>query len=251
LSAKSVRNVAGVIHKALRDAVRWRIIPYNPASSAEPPRRVMTEMRYWTPGELQSFLAHVGEDRFAPVWLLAATTGMRRGELLGLRWSDVDFAAGTVRVINTRVMAGPTVFEGPPKTERGRRVVTLDVVTLTALRTFRAVQMEERLALGLAWDPDGYVVAHPDGQGVYPKTFTGWFRAHCKAVGVRVIRLHDMRHTYVTIAIGVARQDVAVVSQRVGHSNANITRGIYQHVLPGADHAAAEATAAIILGGQL
>jgi integrase len=248
LSTKTVRNVAGLLHKAFRDAVRWRLIAHNPATEAEPPRRVVAEMRYWTPEQLRRFLGHVADDRFYAVWLLAATTGMRRGELLGLRWSDVNLTARQVRVVNTRVLAGAVVADGSPKTERGRRVIALDAATVAALRVFRKAQIAERLALGLAWDADGYVAAHPDSTPVYPKTFTQWFRAHCAAAGVPPIRLHDMRHTYATIAIGVARVPIKVVSQRLGHANVNITMGTYAHVLPGDDEAAADAAAAAILG---
>jgi integrase len=92
------------------------------------------------------------------------------------------------------------------------------------------------------------VTSHSDGTAVYPKTFTNWFGAHCAAVDVPVIRLHDMRHTYATIAIGVARVPIKVVSQRLGHANVNITMGTYAHVLPGDDEAAADAAAAAILG---
>ena len=92
------------------------------------------------------------------------------------------------------------------------------------------------------------MASHPDGTPLYPKTFTQWFRAHCAAAGVPPIRLHDMRHTYATIAIGVARVPIKVVSQRLGHANVNITMGTYAHVLPGDDEAAADAAAAAILG---
>ena len=92
------------------------------------------------------------------------------------------------------------------------------------------------------------MASHPDGTPLYPKTFTQWFRAHCAAVGLPPIRLHDMRHTYATIAIGVARVPIKVVSQRLGHANVKITMGTYAHVLPGDDEAAADAAAAAILG---
>lgn len=250
LSPKTVRNVAGLLSKALRDAVRWQLISHSPAVQAEPPAKASPEMRCWTPAQLGAFLDHVADDRLYAVWLLAATTGARRGELLGLRWTDLDLPAtgqGRMRVVTTRVRAGGAIVEVPPKTARGRRVVSLDPEVVAALRTFRKARQEEGLALGLPWNAGGLVVAHPDGVGVHPRGLTRWFYAHARVAGLPPIRLHDLRHSSVTTALA-AGVPVKVVSQRIGHANITVTMSVYAHVLPGDDEAAADAIAALIRG---
>ena len=116
LSPKTVSNIHGILHRALRDAAKWGLIARNPADAADPPRKVEPTMTVWSPTELRTFLAHVEGDRLAAVWNLLATTGMRRGELLGLRWSDVDLEASTVTIVQSRSMAGPTPVVGTPNT---------------------------------------------------------------------------------------------------------------------------------------
>jgi integrase len=248
LSAKSVRNVSGLVHKAMRDAARWGLVAHNPAAEAEPPAPVHREMRHWTPEQLRVFVGHLTGDRLYAVWLLLATTGMRRGEVLGLRWSDVELDGARVSIASTRVAAGAKVVTGSPKTARGRRTISLDATTVSALREFRRLRMAETLSLGLGWDADGLVAAHPDGTAIYPKTFTRTFNRHVAAARLPAIRLHDLRHTYATAALQVARVPVKVVSQRIGHANVSVTLNTYAHVLPGEDEAAADLTASVILG---
>lgn len=123
-------------------------------------------MRYWSPAELQTFLAFVREDRLYPVWRLAAATGFRRGELLGLRWDeDIDLDAGTVSVRQATVKVRGGTVTGPPKTDRSRRTITLDAGTVAVLRRWKLIgQNEERLAAGERWMDTGYVVTMPDGR---------------------------------------------------------------------------------------
>ena len=123
----------------------------------------------------------------------------------------------------------------------------VDPEVAAALRTFRKARQEEGLALGLAWNPEGVVVAHPDGGHVHPRGFTRWFYAHVRRAGLPPIRLHDLRHSAVTAALA-AGVPVKVVSQRIGHANVTVTMSVYAHVLPGDDEAAAVAIAALIRG---
>jgi integrase len=242
LSWKTVSNVAGVLSIALADAVRLRTLPHNVANDARVPRGKRPELMPWTEDEAVTFLASVADDRVFALWRLVLSTGMRRGELCGLRWQDVDLDAGTVTVASTRVVAR-LVVTGPPKTTSGERVVALDADTVRALRSWRGRQASERLAAGEAWHDSGLVFVDELGRPPHPETVTRWWREAIERAGVRPIRLHDARHTAATVLLR-AGVPVKVVSQRIGHADVAVTMRIYQHVTAQDDQAAADAIAA-------
>lgn len=248
LSPTTVRLVHATIHKALADAVRWGQLPRNPADQADPPRTATPEMSVWSPEQLRTFLASVRGDRLFAAWLLAATTGMRRGELLGLRWSDIDLEVGTATVRQIRTVARYAVLTLTPKTDKGARTISLDPQTVLGLRAYRVAQMEERLLVGPAYLDTGDVVfTKEDGSFIHPERFSSWFKQVCRRSGLPSVRLHDIRHSYVT-ALLAAGVPLKIVSQRVGHASPMVTLAIYQHVLPGDDRAAATIGAKAILG---
>lgn len=250
LSPTTVRRIHATLHKAMADAVRWGRLARNAADQADPPRAAQAEMSIWTREELRAFLDGVRGDRLFAAWLLAATTGMRRGELLGLRWSDVDLEAGTVSVRQIRTVARYSVLTVAPKTDKGTRTIALDGETAAGLRAHRVAQMEERLLLGPGYRNDeDLVFTRPDGTPIHPERLSSMFRQLCRRSGLPAVRLHDVRHSYVT-ALLAAGVPLKVVSQRVGHASPMVTMTIYQHVLPGDDRAAAEAGARAILGSH-
>jgi integrase len=151
LAAKTVRNIHGELHAALRDAARWGHVARNVAASADLPKGTAPEMRVWSPEQLRAFLDLARQDRLYAAWLLFATTGMRRGEVAGLRWPDVDVDAGRVSPRRPRVVVNYEVHVSEPKTAKGRRSLALDPATVAALRQHRARQAEERLAVGPRW----------------------------------------------------------------------------------------------------
>jgi len=180
LSAKTVRNVHVLMHRALRDAVRWGYTVRNVADAADPPKAKAAELQVWTPGQLRAFLLHVRQDRHYAAWLLAATTGMRRGELLGLRWIDVDLAAGRVAVRQPRVVVDHAVYTSEPKTARSRRSIALDSATVAALREHQARQAAERVVIGPSYQDSGLIFTHPDGSPIHPHLFSDWFKQHVR-----------------------------------------------------------------------
>ena len=206
LAAKTIVNVHRMLHRALRDAVRWDMAPRNAADDAQPPRSRRPKLTVWEPEEIRRFVDQVRDDRFFAMWMLAATTGMRRGELAGLLSTDVDLKRARVSPSAPRVSVDGQVTESDTKTEAGVRVMALDPQTLEALRAFIEEWREERRLLGQA---SKLLFVWPDGTPIHPDTITSLFHKHVAAAGLPKIRLHDVRHSYATAALasGVSAQD--------------------------------------------
>ncbi|MDQ3342192.1 MAG: site-specific integrase [Actinomycetota bacterium] len=256
LAPKSVRHVHTMIHKALRDATERGHVLRNVADLANPPtqkqaRSSAARERVWTGAQLQAFLAHVATDRLVAAWHLFATTGLRRAELLGLRWTDVDLDGARLTVAQTVTLAaGQPVWSYTAKTDAGERSIALDPATVAVLRGHRARQLEERMMMGPAWVDDAHgplVFAQPDGAGVNPEALSRRFQRLARASQLPPVDVHGLRHSYATAALraGVSPE---VLSKRLGHADVAITLSIYAHVRPGDDAHAAELAAAAILG---
>jgi integrase len=248
LSSATVRRVHATLHRALSDAVRWNKLSRNPADAADPPRSGSddSEMKVWSVKELKAFLACQHESRLYPLWLTLATTGMRRGEVLGLRWEDVNLEARTLSIRQTRVMIGYQPLLSTPKTRRGKRLVALDPATVDALKENGRCQKKERLGRGKLWKDSGYVFTKEDGEPHHPERVSKLFIQAAKRAGLPRIRLHDLRHTYATLALS-AGVHPKVVSERLGHANIGITLDCYSHCLPALSEEAACRVAALVL----
>ena len=248
ISPSTVRRIHATLHRALKDAVRWNRIPRNPADSADPPRAIGfdREMKIWRADELKAFLVSQRESRIYPLWLTLATTGMRRGEALGLTWDDVDLETGRLSVTKTRVLNGYETLLSTPKTKKGRRLIALDPTTTAALRKFRTQQKKECLARGESFDEKKVVFLREDGKPYHPERVSRVFYRTAKKAGLPRIRLHDLRHTYATLAL-VAGVHPKVVSERLGHANIGITLDCYSHCLPALSEDAASRVAALVL----
>ncbi|HET6918744.1 MAG TPA: tyrosine-type recombinase/integrase, partial [Jiangellaceae bacterium] len=171
LAPKTVRYVHTIIHRALRDAVRWGRIARNSANAADPPRAAATSrptMRTWTALEVRTFLEHTADHRQHAAFVVLATTGMRRGECLGLRWQDVDLAASRASIVQTVIAVNHDVRIGSPKTAKGRRTVVLDPGTVAALREHRQRQLAERLLMGEGFTDHGPRVLPPRRRSAAP-----------------------------------------------------------------------------------
>jgi integrase len=252
LKPKSVRHVHVLLHKALSDAVRWGLLARNVADAADPPRVPRQERGAWSADELRAFLAATSEDRLAAMWLVFATTGMRRSELLGLPWRAVDLevSPGRLAVVQAVVVVDRhPVVVAEAKTASSRRQLALDPFTVAALKTHRVRQLEERVAWGLAWVDTGLVFTHEDGQVLHPEHVTKRFARLVRDAGLPLITLHGVRHSYATAALA-AGEPLKVVSERLGHASTSITANLYQHVLPSMDERTANAVASLILGNR-
>ena len=249
ISPSTVRRIHATLHRAMKDAVRWNQISRSPADGADPPRAASggeSEMKVWSVKDLKAFLAAQRETRLYPLWLTLATTGMRRGEVLGLRWEDVDLDGGTISIRQTRVMTGYEALLSTPKTRRARRQVALDPATVEALRENGHQQRQERLARGGPAKESGFVFTKEDGEPHHPERIRKLFAQTSKRAGLSHIRLHDLRHTYATLALS-AGVHPKVVSERLGHANIGITLDCYSHCLPALSEEAACRVAALVV----
>ncbi len=261
LKPRTVRYIHTILSAALDDAVKSRRIPLNPASQAKPPSASAAkapEMRAWTGAELRRFLEQVdGQgDRYYWPWYVLATTGARRGEVLGLRWGDVDLDSGHAAIRQTVIPLTKPAGRGREgrivsrtKTDRAR-MIELDAGTIAALKTWRAKQAQERLLMGAGYQDNDLIFCRPDGLPYHPEAFSKSFDRRLTQAAysdLPRIRLHDLRHTWATLALS-AGVDVAIVSKRLGHSSPMVTWSTYQHVVKGMQTDAAEKVAALIFG---
>ncbi len=204
-------------------------------------------LRSWDSEQVRAFVAALDGQRLAAAFVLAVNTGMRRGEVLGLAWAEVDLDAPRITVRQSLVTVNGHAQLTTPKTGRPRSF-QIDSATAVALRQYRAVQRAERLAWGGAWHDTGLVFTKKDGTRVQPESLTKTFRAVVKGAGLPPIRFHALRHTHATLALQ-AGVGIKVVSQRLGHANVAITWDTYAHVLPDQDEHAAELFRVHVYGG--
>lgn len=250
LSHKTVRYIHGILHKALADAHRKGTVLRNAADLADPPKLSSSkkrEMRVWTAGQLREFLVGIAGDRHHAAFFLAAHTGMRRGEVLGLRWADLELDRSRLSVNQAIISVAYRLKVSDVKTGTGRRTINLDALTVSVLKTWRKAVLAERLLLGPAFVDNDLVFARPDGTPIHPHAFSQAFGRAVARLGLPVISLHDLRHTHATLLLrsGVP---VKVVSERLGHASPAFTMTVYQHVLPGMQADAARAFSRAVFG---
>ncbi len=238
LSPATVRNTQMVLHKALTDAVRLDRLMVNAADGVEPPKIDRGSFRVWSVDELRLFLTAVREHHWFGVFVLLATTGMRRGEVLGLRWDVVDFDLSAVSVIRSVGTVDGEIVVTSPKTQAARRLVDVDANTLDVLRRLR----DEQRRAGIK-DPHGWVFRREPGGGpLRPESVSAAFDRLVARADVPRIRLHDLRHTYATLAVDTGMHPM-VLSDRLGHSSVATTIDMYVHVAPPTARHAANAVA--------
>jgi len=240
LSAQTVRHHHTALHKALQTAVEWGLLSRNVADAVRPPRAQRPEMRTWDEDDINRFLEAAKDTPYHALFYLALFTGMRRSELLGLKWNDVDLILGEVSVTRSlhHLRDGSIVFRSP-KTAKGRRTVALPPSATLLLKEHHEKQKLERAMLGIPLTDDDLVFSHLDGKPIRPNTVTRAWTMLAARAGVKVIRLHDARHTHASIML---KQGIhpKVVQERLGHSTIAITLDTYSHVAPGLQEAAAK-----------
>lgn len=234
LAPKTVYSVHLIIRGALDDALRRGLVTRNVAVVARAPKQrhlQRIEGVALTDEQLRLLLRSAAGHRYFPIYWLTAMTGMRRGEVLGLKWPDIDFAKRRVHVNRGLIAVGYEIHQTRCKTRNSRRSVTLDDTTLTVLAGWRAYQAAEFAAVGID-NPEQWVFTDGDGNVVHPHAIYEAFRRIVHNAGIPTIRFHDLRHTHgsLLLADGIP---VKVVSERLGHAHIAHTIQTYQHLLPG------------------
>jgi integrase len=239
LSPRTVQYLHAVLRKALGDAVRTGLVPRNVASLVEAPRVRRTEVQPLTPEQSRAFLEAVEGSPDRPLYVVAMALGLRRGEVLALRWEDVDLDAATLTVRHSlREVPGGSYALDEPKTERSRRTLALPLFVVDALRTHHTAQARVRLAAGEGWHDDGYVFTTDVGLPLHGRVVLHRFQRALRAAGLPRLRFHDLRHGAASLLVA-QHVDLKVVQEVLGHAQLATTAEIYAHLLPEARREAA------------
>ncbi|HJN91993.1 MAG TPA: tyrosine-type recombinase/integrase [Dehalococcoidia bacterium] len=230
LAPRTVLHHHRVLREALQQALRWQILTRNPADAVTPPRPKDREMRALRPEEVRLLLDACPDPDLQAVIHTAVTTGLRLGELLGLRWQDLDLDAATATITRAAQYLPQTgVTVRPPKTARGRRTIALSDETLQTLHAHRARQLAHRLALGPAHQDEDLVFPAANGALQPPYRVSQRFHRLVASTALGPVRFHDLRHTAATLALR-AGVPIKIVSTRLGHSTSSLTLDTYSHV---------------------
>jgi integrase len=240
LAPRTVGHVHRVVHRALGHAARWGVVAQNVASLVSPPPVAAEEIETLPVAQIQAILADL---RGRILGLMATTllaTGMRRGELLALRWRDVDLDRGRLRIEQSLEQTKAGLRFKSPKTKHGRRSISIPPSLVADLRAHRKAQQEQRMALGLGKPPaDALVFATFDGKTRSPNALTKEWSVALNAAGFPNVTLHSLRHTHASHLIA-SGMDVLTISRRLGHGSPTITLGVYGHLFPNTDDRAAQ-----------
>jgi len=227
------------LHSALQHAVKWGLIQRNPSDAVSPPKAQKPEIQTWDEYEIRCFLDATKDSAYYPIFYLALFTGLRRSELLALRWQDMDSLYYQLYVSRSmhHLKTGEIVFR-QPKSAKGNRTVALSPSTLEMLREYHQKQEAEAILLGKSVTENDLLFCHPDGSPLLPGTISHAWDKAVRRAGLRVIRLHDARHTHASYML---KQGIhpKVVQERLGHSSIQVTLDTYSHVAPGIQEKAA------------
>jgi integrase len=234
LSARTVEYIWSILRRALKLAVRWDLVARNVAEQITPPRPVRTEVTPLSIPEIHLVLKEAGIMRYGSAVTLALTTGMRRGEILGLKWDDIDFTddSARLRVRRTLQRIDGHLVTGEPKSAKSRRTLTLTNLAIKALQRQRVMQAEDRLAAGELWSGNDYVFATPLGHPVDPRNFHRGWHSLLDRVGLDRRPLHEARHTAASLMLS-SGVPLKTVQETLGHSSIQLTADLYGHLMPG------------------
>jgi integrase len=244
LAAATVQRILATLRSAMAHAVRTGLIDKNPTTGVRVPSQVVRPIHTWTPDEAATFLDRLTDDALGVLLRLALVTGMRRGELLGLRWSHVSLTGGFLFVQVSRLSIGGVTVEGPPKSRAGTRTVFVDPATVNALRQLQLASRPE--------GEDGHkalVFTDADGRPFTPWWVSRQFQQVIADLGLPRIRFHDLRHTSATLGLA-SGESLKEVSARLGHSNIGITADVYADVLPETARASTLRRASLMAGSR-
>jgi integrase len=232
LSPATVQKIHVVLHRALEQAVVWSLVQRNAADAVEAPRPTPKEIQPLDSQQVKALLEATQGNPLEALYALAVSTGLRQGELLALRWDDVDLEGGLVRVRRTLLRNRGHLLVGEPKTKKSRRTVRLTGTTIAALRAHLARQVDWMERLGDLYEDNGLVFTTERGTLINPTNLRKRsFIPLLQRAGLAQIRFHDLRHTCATLLLS-ANVNPKIVSEMLGHATIAITLDTYSHVLP-------------------
>ncbi len=239
LASTTIHYYHSVLHNALNVAVKWGLIAKNVCDLVTPPRKERFDIKPLTEEQAQTFLTTVRGHKWEALFTLALATGMRRGELIGLKWQDINFKAGTLQVVRvltrvpTKMPKREHVYvEAEPKTEKSRRSVLIAPFALEALKEHRVRQLAAKLKAGSNWQEHDYVFCTLHGTHLNPNHIVDEFKKLLKQAGLPNIRFHDLRHSAASLLLSLGIHP-KVVQELLGHTQISITMDVYSHLLPG------------------
>jgi len=239
LSAQTVRHHHTALHKALQTAVEWGLLSRNVADAVKPPHVEHPEMQTWGEDDIIRFLEAANATPYYALFYTALFTGMRRSELLALRWCDVDLLLCQVYVSRSlHVLRGGKVVFSSPKTAKGRRMIALTPSTTLILREHREKQAAQWAMLGIPLTDEALIFSDLEGDPLLPNTVTHAWIKLVRRIGIKPIRFHDARHSHASLMLKQGAHP-KIVQERLGHASIQITLDTYSHVAPGLQEAAA------------
>jgi integrase len=239
LGNRSVQYQHRIISNALKHAVKMGVLSRNVAQTVDPPRLIRKPLSVLAPEDLARFLEAAKNTIYYPLLFTALYTGMRRGELLALRWRDIALAMATLSVVNSMYRLNRQTMIKEPKSPHSRRMIALPPTLTLMLSNYKIEQARQREIVGKPLSDSDFVFAHIDGEPIDPDTVTQAFGNILQKAGLPHLRFHDLRHTHATLMLK-AGVHPKIVSERLGHAKVSITLDIYSHILPGLQEAAAE-----------
>lgn len=242
LSAKTILHHHRLISSILETAVKWQVLFDNPARRVKSPKVEKTEARYLDDKQAIAVLEALETEpiKWRTIIMLLVYSGMRRGELCGLTWSDIDYDKGVVNIRKaSQYLPGEGIFEKDTKTDSSNRVISLPESTFAMLKKYEAWQSQERLRLGDQWQDTGKVFTQENGLPIHPDSITGWVAKFRECHGLPDFSPHSLRHTNATMLI-MSGVPVKAVSSRLGHSSQNVTNMVYSHAIQTMDAMASE-----------
>lgn len=231
LSAKTVKNIHGIFHKALQKAVLNGYIRFNPAANCELPQRIKKEIQPLDEAQIKAFLKAIKESQYEDLYIVTLFTGMREGEVCGLMWDCVDMKAGTM-TINKQlqyIRSSKGQYRMVPTKNSKGRTITLPPFVISVLRRVQKKQLENRLHYGECWEDSGFVFTDDLGQHLKPQNVYREYKRIVAAIGCPNARFHDLRHSYAVAAIR-SGDDIKTVQENLGHATAAFTLDVYGHV---------------------
>jgi len=241
ISGKTRQNIHRILSSMMNDAVQWQIIPSNPVSRVAPPKSKKTTVQSYDEKQAISLLKCVENEDFKwqVIVFIALYTGMRRGEIMGLEWKDIEFSNNIISVVRTsQYLAGQGIFTKEPKTETSKRNLTISENLVGILETYKAYQAEDIKKCGDKWNETDRLFTSWNGEPMHPDSVCKWFTKFIEKNKLPKISFHSLRHTNATILINKGI-NIRAVSARLGHANPTTTLNIYTHALQSIDIAAA------------